>query len=322
MKAVISDSIQEAKALLQNGDVVAIPTETVYGLAANALNATAVAKIFEAKNRPFFDPLIVHVASVEEAEKYVQAIPAPLLRLMQTFSPGPLTVLLKKKDVIPDIVTSGLDTVGIRIPNHPLTLELLTALDFPLCAPSANPFGYVSPTSAQHVFNQLADRIPYILDGGKCSVGVESTIVGMEDNEVVVYRLGGIAIEEIEKIAGKVKLTISQGSNPKAPGMLDVHYAPSTQLYVGDVHSLATQFQALRLGLISFSDAYPDYPFIQRNVLSPTGNLNEAAANLFEALRSFDGKNIDIIIAETFPEEGLGRAINDRLRRASTKQNT
>ncbi len=322
MKAVISDSIQEAKALLQNGDVVAIPTETVYGLAANALNATAVAKIFEAKNRPFFDPLIVHVASVEDAEKYVQAIPAPLLRLMQTFSPGPLTVLLKKKDIIPDIVTSGLDTVGIRIPNHPLTLALLAELDFPLCAPSANPFGYVSPTSAQHVFNQLADRIPYILDGGKCSVGVESTIVGMEDNEVVVYRLGGIAIEEIEKIAGKVKLTISQGSNPKAPGMLDVHYAPSTLLHIGDVRSLATQFQALRLGLISFSDAYPDYPFIQRNVLSPTGNLNEAAANLFEALRSFDGKNIDIIIAETFPEEGLGRAINDRLRRASTKQNT
>lgn len=319
MKAVISDSIQEAKALLQNGDVVAIPTETVYGLAANALNATAVAKIFEAKNRPFFDPLIVHVASVEDAEKYVQAIPAPLLRLMQTFSPGPLTVLLKKKDIIPDIVTSGLDTVGIRIPNHPLTLALLAELDFPLCAPSANPFGYVSPTSAQHVFNQLADRIPYILDGGKCSVGVESTIVGMEDNEVVVYRLGGIAIEEIEKIAGKVKLTISQGSNPKAPGMLDVHYAPSTLLHIGDVRSLATQFQALRLGLISFSDAYPDYPFIQRNVLSPTGNLNEAAANLFEALRSFDGKNIDIIIAETFPEEGLGRAINDRLRRASTK---
>lgn len=322
MKAVISDSIQEAKALLQNGDVVAIPTETVYGLAANALNATAVAKIFEAKNRPFFDPLIVHVASVEDAEKYVQAIPAPLLRLMQTFSPGPLTVLLKKKDVIPDIVTSGLDTVGIRIPNHPLTLELLKELDFPLCAPSANPFGYVSPTSALHVFNQLANRIPYILDGGKCSVGVESTIVGMEDNEVVVYRLGGIAIEEIEKIAGKVKLTISQGSNPKAPGMLDVHYAPSTQLYVGDVHSLATQFQALRLGLISFSDEYSDYAFIQRNVLSSTANLNEAAANLFEALRSFDEKNIDIIIAENFPEEGLGRAINDRLRRASTKQNT
>ena len=319
MKAVISNNVQDAKALLQNGDVVAIPTETVYGLAANALNATAVAKIFEAKNRPFFDPLIVHVASVEEAEKYVQAIPAPLLRLMQTFSPGPLTVLLKKKDVIPDIVTSGLDTVGIRIPNHPLTLALLAALDFPLCAPSANPFGYVSPTSAQHVFNQLADRIPFILDGGKCSVGVESTIVGMENGEVVVYRLGGIAIEDIERVAGKVKFNISQGSNPKAPGMLDVHYAPSTQLHVGDVRSLATQFQALRLGLISFSDAYSDYPFIQRNVLSPTGNLNEAAANLFEALRSFDETSIDIIIAETFPEEGLGRAINDRLRRASTK---
>jgi L-threonylcarbamoyladenylate synthase len=319
VKAIISNNVQDAKALLQSGDVVAIPTETVYGLAANALNAAAVAKIFEAKNRPFFDPLIVHVASVEEAGKYVQTIPAPLMRLMQTFSPGPLTVLLKKKDVIPDIVTSGLDTVGIRIPNHPLTLALLAALDFPLCAPSANPFGYVSPTSAQHVFNQLADRIPFILDGGKCAVGVESTIVGMENDEVVVYRLGGIAIEEIERVAGKVKFNISQGSNPKAPGMLDVHYAPSTQLHVGDVRSLATQFQVMRLGLISFSDAYSDFPFIQRNILSPTGNLSEAAANLFEALRSFDGENIDVIIAETFPEEGLGRAINDRLRRASTK---
>ncbi len=319
LKALISDSIQEAKALLQNGEVVAIPTETVYGLAANALNATAVAKIFEAKNRPFFDPLIVHVASVEEAEKYVHAIPAPLFRLMQTFSPGPLTVLLKKKDAIPDIVTSGLDTVGIRIPNHPLTLALLAALDFPLCAPSANPFGYVSPTSALHVFNQLADRIPYILDGGKCAVGVESTIVGMENNEVVVYRLGGIAIEDIERVVGKVKLNISQGSNPKAPGMLDVHYAPSALLQVGDVRSLATQFQAVRLGLISFSDAYADLLFLQRNVLSPTADLNEAAANLFEALRSFDEESIDVIIAEIFPEEGLGRAINDRLRRASTK---
>jgi L-threonylcarbamoyladenylate synthase len=303
VKAIISNNVQEAKALLQNGDVVAIPTETVYGLAANALNATAVAKIFEAKNRPFFDPLIVHVASVEEAEKYVQAIPAPLLRLMQTFSPGPLTVLLKKKDVIPDIVTSGLDTVGIRIPNHPLTQALLAELDFPLCAPSANPFGYVSPTSAQHVFNQLADRIPFILDGGKCSVGVESTIVGMENGEVVVYRLGGIAIEEIERVAGKVKFNISQGSNPKAPGMLDVHYAPSTQLHVGDVRSLATQFQALRLGLISFSDAYSDYPFIQRNVLSPTGNLNEAAANLFEALRSFDEKVLILLSLKPFPRK-------------------
>ena len=319
VKAIISNSISEAKALLQNGDIVAIPTETVYGLAANALNATAVAKIFEAKNRPFFDPLIVHVASVEEAKKYVQAIPATLLRLMQTFSPGPLTVLLKKKDVIPDIVTSGLDTVGIRIPNHPLTLALLAELDFPLCAPSANPFGYVSPTSAQHVFNQLANRIPFILDGGKCSIGVESTIVGMENDEVVVYRLGGIAIEDIERVAGKVKLNISQGSNPKAPGMLDVHYAPSTLLHIGDVRSLASQFQALQLGLISFSDAYSDLPFVQRNVLSPSANLSEAAANLFEALRSFDEKNIDVIIAETFPEEGLGRAINDRLRRASTK---
>lgn len=319
MKAIISNSISEAKTLLQNGDIVAIPTETVYGLAANALNAAAVAKIFEAKNRPFFDPLIVHVASVEEAEKYVQAIPSPLLGLMHTFSPGPLTVLLKKKDVIPDIVTSGLDTVGIRIPNHPLTLALLAELDFPLCAPSANPFGYVSPTSAQHVFNQLADRIPFILDGGKCAVGVESTIVGMENDQVVVYRLGGIAIEAIEKIAGEVKLAITQGSNPKAPGMLDVHYAPSIQLHVGDVQSLASQFQALRLGLISFSDAYKDLPFIQRNVLSPAGNLNEAAANLFEALRGFGEESIDIIIAETFPEEGLGRAINDRLRRASTK---
>ncbi|MES2733756.1 MAG: L-threonylcarbamoyladenylate synthase, partial [Bacteroidota bacterium] len=187
--ARIGTNISHAIDLLQQGEVVAIPTETVYGLAGNALNTKAVARIFSVKNRPTFDPLIIHTNSLEKVLQFVDEMPAQAKTLAQACWPGPLTLLLPRKDSIPDLVTSGLDTVAVRIPNHSLTLSLLEALEFPLAAPSANPFGYISPTTAEHVYNQLGKKIPYILDGGPCLVGIESTIVGFEDGEPTIYRL-------------------------------------------------------------------------------------------------------------------------------------
>ena len=207
--AEIGKDIQKAKDFLEKDELVAIPTETVYGLAANALNPIAVAKIFEAKERPTFDPLIVHTHSLQEVYKFVTNIHPALLKLAEAFWPGPLTLLLPKKEIIPSLVTSGLDRVGVRVPNHSLTLDLLSQLNFPLAAPSANPFGYISPTTAMHVEKQLGTKIPYILDGGSCEVGLESTIVGEENGEIIIYRLGGLSVDEIETIVGKVSMQLN-----------------------------------------------------------------------------------------------------------------
>lgn len=206
--AEVGKDINKAKELLSAGEVIAIPTETVYGLAGNALDTTAVLKIFKVKERPEFDPLIVHVSSISEGKKYCETIPDEALMLAQKFWPGPLTILLKKKNIIPDLVTSGLDTVGLRSPNHPLTRQLLESLDYPLAAPSANPFGYVSPTTAQHVQDQLGQKIKYILDGGPSFVGIEATIEGFENNVPVVYRMGGLSIESLEAELGRVKVQL------------------------------------------------------------------------------------------------------------------
>ncbi len=314
--AEVGINIQKAIAFLAT-DVIGIPTETVYGLAANAFDAQLVARIFAVKNRPTFDPLIVHTFSLEEVEKLVTSFPSPLKKLAEAFWPGPLTLLLPKKNVIPDIVTSGLLQVAIRIPAHPLTLNLLQNLSFPLAAPSANPFGYVSPTTAQHVIDQLGAKIPYVLDGGPCSIGLESTIVGMEENKVMVYRLGGLKIEQIESVVGNVTLKIQQHSNPTAPGMLDSHYAPLKKLFAGIKEQLFDTFQAEQPFIINFQNSIEDYPTDLQLVLSKTGNLEEAAANLFSYLRLADNSSASIIIAELLPEIGLGRAVNDRLRRGS-----
>lgn len=319
MQTLIGDNIQQAISELENGNTVAIPTETVYGLAANALNGTAVAKIFAAKNRPFFDPLIIHVASFNESCKYVSDFPKRLQALANAFWPGPLTLLLDKKESIPDIVTSGLYKVAVRVPAHALTQQLLSKISFPLAAPSANPFGYVSPTTAAHVFEQLQGKIPYILNGGACSVGVESTIVGEENNEIIIYRLGGITIEAIEKIVGKVKLNINSSSNPASPGSLAVHYAPKKKTIIANIQEYIQDNKNLRIGVISFNQLYQANNVLCCEVLSSKADLNEAAQHLFAALRNMDKQNIDIIVAELFPDEGLGKAINDRLRRASAK---
>ena len=309
----IGTDIQQAKQLLAAGQVVGIPTETVYGLAGNALNPDAVLKIFEAKQRPHFDPLIVHTHSIAEVSKYAAEIPAKAQLLMERFMPGPLTVLLKKQSIIPDLVTSGLDSVAIRVPQHPLALQLLQQLDFPLAAPSANPFGYISPTTAQHVYDQLQGIIPYVLDGGATTVGVESTIVGFEGDDVIVYRVGGLAVEEIEAVVGKVHINTNESSNPKTPGALKSHYAPKKPLLFGDATQLPTD---KKIAVIAFDTYIDGIPQAQQTLLSPTGDLNEAAKNLFAAMRELDNGDADIIFAVRFPNEGLGRAINDRLKRA------
>lgn len=306
--------INKAKLLLERGEVVAIPTETVYGLAGNALNESSVARIFSVKNRPHFDPLIVHIPDFEAASRYTGNIPDAAAALAGVFWPGPLTLVLKKRSIIPDLVTSGLETVGIRCPDHPLSMELLRAAGFPLAAPSANPFGYVSPTSAAHVNEQLGDRIPYILDGGSCEVGIESTIVGFEEGAPVVYRMGGLSLEDIERVAGPVKVRAHSTSNPIAPGQLMNHYAPRVKVVIGTLEELLRRYPAHCSGILSFNrDFNSPYQFI----LSTTGSMEEAARNLFKALRAFDKMPVQVILAELVPETGLGRAINDRLRRAA-----
>lgn len=310
------NDINKAAQLLRESKLVAIPTETVYGLAANALDAEAVIKIFEAKNRPTFDPLIVHTYAISELEKFVTHIPENAKILAEKFWPGPLTLLLEKNDIIPDIVTSGLNTVGIRIPNHTLTLELLKQLPFPLAAPSANPFGYVSPTTAKHVMDQLGEKIDYILDGGACKVGVESTIIGFENGIPTVYRLGGLAIEDIEKCIGKTAIQLNTSSNPVSPGMLKSHYSPLKELAYGNIEELIKKHQNKKIGVISFYKKYPCCNI----VLSPEKSISKAAEHFFAAIRNMDANaDIEIILCETFPEEGLGRAINDRLKRAAVK---
>ena len=354
MAAVIGTDLKEAARLLSAGELVAIPTETVYGLAANVFNEAAVLKVFEAKQRPAFDPLIVHVHSMEQLVDVVHEVPPEAAALMKAFWPGPLTLVLPKHPRIPDLVTSGLDTVAVRMPAHPLTLELLRALPFPLAAPSANPFGYVSPTTAQHVADQLGDRIPYILDGGPCAVGVESTIIGWEQQEGasasertsasigpqgvsldmhssafsassadtfrrqgqwVLYRPGGVSVEAIEKVIGTIRPQVKH-ILPAAPGMLESHYAPRKPVFIGDIGSLLKEHQG-RAAVISFTTKHEAY---RCEVLSPSSDLNEAARHLFATLRVLDASEAEVILAEVFPDKGLGRAINDRLRRAAAKR--
>ncbi|NBC09286.1 MAG: threonylcarbamoyl-AMP synthase [Bacteroidetes bacterium] len=314
---MIGTALSAAIELLRRDEVVAVPTETVYGLAGNALSPRAVASIFEIKNRPRFDPLIVHTSSVERLSQYAAAFPAAARRLAEQFMPGPLTLLLDKAAIIPDLVTAGSPRVALRIPNHPLTLSLLQQLDFPLAAPSANPFGYISPTTAQHVADQLGDQIPYILDGGPCRVGVESTIVGFEDGQTVIYRKGGVPVEEITALIGPVQVREHSTSNPNAPGMLKSHYAPGAKVVIGNVEELLPGYEGQRVGVIRFRKTTAKLPAEHQLILSPQGDFAEAARRLFAGMRQLDALQLDIILAELLPEEGLGRAVNDRLRRAA-----
>lgn len=319
--AQVGTDIPQAASYLKQGQLVAIPTETVYGLAGNALDVKAVSSIFETKNRPSFDPLILHVASLEQVNSFVSSFPEKLKRLAEAFWPGPLTVLLPRNASVPDLVTSGLDRVAVRVPNHPLTLSLLAQLNFPLAAPSANPFGYISPTQAAHVDAQLGAQIPYILDGGACSVGLESTIVGMEGEQVVIYRLGGLDLSKIEAVVGSVTVQAHSSSNPSAPGQLASHYAPRKPFLVGDLKLLVPKLiqEGKAFGVLSFSTHFPALPSDRQFVLSPSQDLQEAAQRLFMGMRLLDESDADLILAEFVPEVGLGRAINDRLKRAAAQ---
>jgi L-threonylcarbamoyladenylate synthase len=314
----IGHNIDIAATLLKKGEAVAIPTETVYGLAANALNTSAVAKIFQIKQRPTFDPLIIHFPSFEKVYDYVSEVSEIFEVLAKKFMPGPLTLLLRKKDIIPDLVTAGSPYVAVRIPSHNVTKSLLEKVDFPLAAPSANPFGYISPTTAQHVADQLGNKVYYILDGGPCDVGLESTIIGMNDNgDIEVLRKGGLSIESIQEVVGNVIIRDISTSNPEAPGMLTSHYAPKVPLILTDLKQLNTVPDINRTGIISFRNFLPTIPTKHQIVLSPSGNFLDAARNLFSGMRYLDGCDIDIIYAELVPEMDLGIAINDRLKRAA-----
>ena len=318
---MIGTDITVAVQYLNQGLTVGIPTETVYGLAANALNEDAVISIFKIKNRPFFDPLIIHVPDIEHARKYVKEIPEKAERLAMEFWPGPLTLLLKKNDRVPDIVTSGSDLVAIRVPKHPITLELLRQIDFPLAAPSANPFGYISPTNAEHVENQLGEQVSYILDGGSSDVGLESTIVNCTTDSIQISRLGGLSIEAIENcLKEKVSFSLNKNSNPLTPGQLDKHYSPVTSFILTDDYDKAIlENRHKKIVVLSFGEVDIPEDIYQLN-LSKVGDFDEAARNLFHYLRLLDNIKPDLIISKKLQEIGLGKAINDRLTRASQKK--
>ena len=316
--AALGKDLEVAKEFLINDGLVAIPTETVYGLAANALKEESVIKIFEAKERPSFDPLIVHVPNLSAADDLVEEIPESAKKLAKAFWPGPLTLVLKKSDKVPLAVTSGMDTVGIRVPKHPLALELLKSIDFPLAAPSANPFGYTSPTIAFHVNTQLGHKVDYILDGGPCSVGIESTIVSCIGDRVEILRLGGLTLEEIEKTLGKPVDEIRISSDkPNAPGMLSSHYNPGKKIIIGNIDHNLRKFPRARVGVLSYKRTFKNLNITKQVALSPKGDIKEAAKNLFGALRKLDSRAVEFILTEKVPDQGLGKAINDRLLGAS-----
>ncbi len=331
-RADLDREVKLAAAALQAGTLAVFPTETVYGLGADALNPDAVASIFEAKQRPLHDPLIVHVADTEQVESLVEHIPEKALRLMQHFWPGPLTLVFPKSNRVPDIVTAGNSTVAVRMPANPLALQLIRTAGVPVAAPSANLFGRTSPTTAGHVHNQLAGSYSALIDGGTCRVGVESTVLSLTGETPMVLRAGGLAQEEIEELIGPV---IRRAENPAqydGPGMLPDHYAPTTPLRL--VEDISVYMDSPEIGKLCFqrcctpAHGAAGARMTTENstgagkirVLSPRGNLHEAAINLYHAIQELDALGLEMIVAETAPDRGLGRAINDRLQKAARKQ--
>ena len=320
--AELTHAVARSVELLTAGDPVALPTETVYGLAADATRADAAVKIFEAKQRPFFDPLIVHLPDLDWLERIAHPDSPLVTKLIETFWPGPLTLVLPRRNIVPDIVTSGLATVAVRMSAHPVFRAIATAFGKPLAAPSANPFGRISPTTAQHVRDSLDGRIPLIVDGGPCAVGIESTIVSVEGNRLRILRAGPITAEELAPF-GEVQFA-NAGATPVAPGQLKRHYAPRTPLLLCEVwdgwqkaHPAEANETGVSRGLLAFKCGSPDRFFEKVEILSPTGDLHEAAATLFAKLRRLDDAGLDLILAEPVPEHGLGIAIMDRLRKAA-----
>ena len=314
----ISSDISKAIELLNKEDVVAIPTETVYGLAGNIYSEKAIRKIFQVKQRPLFNPLIVHIPSIDHLEKIVREFPVKAQKLAEAFWPGSLTLILPKRLNIPEIVTGGKDTVGVRIPNHPVTLSLLKQLSFPLAAPSANPYNRISPTSSDHVKAYFENTLSMVLEGGECKNGIESTIIGFENNEAILYRLGGISVEDIEKIIGKIQIRNKSDTTPNAPGMLAKHYAPKTKMFLlDDLDKFIENNKSKKIGILKFKENLNTASVEHIEILSKSGDLKEAASKLYSTLHKLDSLNLDLIVAERFPDVGLGKSINDRLERAT-----
>jgi len=310
-------AIRTAVEALRAGELVSFPTETVYGLGANALDERAVARIFAVKNRPHFDPLIVHVFDEEAVPQYATDVDQRAVALMGRFWPGPLTLVLRKQPIIPDLVTAGFDTVALRVPSHPVARALLKEVHLPIAAPSANPFGYVSPTTAEHVQDMLGDAIGLILDGGPCAVGVESTVCALAEEQAVILRPGGVSVEEVEAVIGPVTVGQSPQPDRRSPGTLPSHYAPRVPLFlIACGAPLPRPAAGERTGLLLLQPRLVEgYATVE--YFSQGGNLIEAAANLFAALRRLDSAGLDRVIVESVPECGIGRAIMDRLRRAA-----
>lgn len=308
----IDSVIQTAADYIKAGKLVAFPTETVYGLGADAFNPLAVARIFELKERPSFDPIIVHVADKQDMEKLTTSADERIYRLTDRFWPGPLTLVLPKKNVVPDIVTSGLPTVGIRMPDNEIALELIRKSGCPIAAPSANKFGRISPTLASHVKKQLPD-VDYILDGGSTKVGIESTIIAITAKGFKILRNGIITMEELEEV---LPFNESPGDEKfVAPGMLKSHYSPSKMMIIADVKNLK-DIDKSRAGLLSFSGKL-EKGFGKIIRISENGGLKAYAVNMFAAMHELEESDVDIIVAEPVPEAGIGMAIMDRLRKAS-----
>ncbi len=314
-ETLVGKDISLAAQLLGAGKLVAIPTETVYGLAANMFCEEAVNQIFTVKQRPATNPLIVHAHSVESLTEIVAEIPPKAALLMQAFWPGPLTLLLPKSKQVPNAVTAGLPNVAVRVPKHALTLALLKKVGFPLVAPSANPYTYISPTNAGHVKKMLNGKIPYVLDGGPCNMGIESTIIGFSDGMPALYRMGAISIEDIEKVIGKITLAITEKAI--APGMHLKHYSPITPLVASDnLEQDIIKHRNHNIGVITYNNYTQLLPSEKQLVLCENDDFKTAAANLYAAMHTMDGKGYDLIIAHKFPEPGIGLSLNDRLNRA------
>jgi L-threonylcarbamoyladenylate synthase len=318
--AELAAAVETAADALAAGQPVALPTETVYGLAADALRPEAVIKIFEAKERPLFDPLIVHLSSREWLER-VAKIPAESRGLVDAliarFWPGPLTLVLPRREIVPDLVTSGLETVAVRMSAHPVFRAVIERFGKPLAAPSANRFGRISPTAAAHVQSELSGRIPLIVDGGATEHGVESTIIKIHGDELHILRAGPITIEELAHF-GAVKYSVA-GDKPDAPGQLESHYAPQTPLHLYEKSSLRPHLNTRteRVGFLAWQQRPEGLMWQPCEVLSVVGDLREAAATLFAKLRCLDEAGLEAIYAESVPEHGLGIAIMDRLRKAA-----
>jgi len=317
--------IKKAAEIIKSGGLVAFPTETVYGLGADALNRTACAKIFQAKNRPLEDPLIVHVADKQDLFKVARRVCKVTLDLIDEFWPGPLTLVLKKQEKIPDITTAGLDTVAVRMPDHKIALSLIKEAETPIAAPSANLFGRPSPTTAQHVLEDLEGKIDLVIDGGRATIGIESTIVDLTQEPFCILRPGGIGIEKLRRIIPGIQLY--KKDSILSPGMYPRHYAPKAKILIVNgngrtqaekIKDLAQEFdlQGYRFGIMAKYENRDKYGGFNVKLFGPENDLVACAANLFSVLRDFDKDRVDIIIAEAVKEEGLGLAIMDRLRRA------